>query len=289
MQQAIIYFSGTGGTQYVAKMLHDLLDESTALHALPSPLTAEAIADNQRIYLLFPVYGFMPPLLLMDWLETLPDGTGKEAVVISVSGGGEIYPNTGCRHTVIEELKRHHYDVIQHRMIPMPSNWFLETPHDTALWLIKAVPIALEQMLDDIQRGKHSAPSKKMGPVRKGLSNLMHWGGRSFAQTIQVQDQCNQCAWCVTSCPVNNIHMEEKQIIFDDHCMLCFKCIYGCPQGALYSPSRQVLKKGFNIPKMVEQAETAQLPPIRSCVKGLLWVGVRRYLLSISEDIYSFI
>ncbi|MDF2869763.1 MAG: hypothetical protein K0R05_1338 [Anaerocolumna sp.] len=95
----IAYFSGTGGTSLVVEALkNSLLSKGQTVTTTDvSKNTCKELNDDLLI-ILFPVYAFNAPKPIEKWLKRIPIVHNKaHAAVISVSGGGEISPNTACR------------------------------------------------------------------------------------------------------------------------------------------------------------------------------------------------
>lgn len=102
MTYQIVYFSGTGGTRRAAEA-HANADITTANSASSSPET---------LVLFFPVYSFNEPTPIAEWVERLPAVLShqgkKQALVISISGGGEVPSNSACRSRVISRILRYY-------------------------------------------------------------------------------------------------------------------------------------------------------------------------------------
>lgn len=107
----IVYFSGTGGTKRIAdafekellkrgsQVSRNSLDFSKSLHHYDKPLEGADL-----VILILAVHAFDAPKPVYNWISS-SDGSGKKAAVISVSGGGEIWPNTGCRNNCCKALE----------------------------------------------------------------------------------------------------------------------------------------------------------------------------------------
>lgn len=285
----IVYFSGTNGTKYIAHTVGDLLGDSTQILSLDEPIDHDqinlAIDNSRRLVLLYPVYACMPPELVFDWIRNICISQPKEAIVISVSGGGEMYPNTGCRYDAKRALEKKGYTIIYDTMMCLPSNWSIQTNPYTSAWLIKAVPVRLRQIITDIESGVYRTTKNRLDIFRRLLSKLSHLQANIFTKTIDIDDKCTLCGWCEQNCPTNNIVIIDGNVEFKDRCNMCFRCIYGCQMGAMSSKSNQVLEDGYDIGELVKVAGETTLPPIKVCTKGLLWIGVRKYLLQIFEDV----
>ena len=126
----IVYFSGTGSTarvpsQFEKAFIHYGVEVQTV--ALDRQITEDHIlsASEQAVDLLiliFAVHAFDAPEPVYDWISKIPDGNGQEVAMISVSGGGEVWPNTACRAGCINLFEQKGYNVFYERMLVMPSN-----------------------------------------------------------------------------------------------------------------------------------------------------------------------
>jgi flavodoxin len=118
----IAYYTGTGGTAMVAQCFARTLTEKG------NTCTFDRITHNgpanagfcDMLFLLFPVHASNAPAGVYQWLQRLTAVNKTPAVVISVSGGGEVSPNTACRVQSIHELEKKRLRVIYDRMLVMP-------------------------------------------------------------------------------------------------------------------------------------------------------------------------
>jgi len=46
-------------------------------------------------------------------------------------------------------------------------------------------------------------------------------------------EDCTFCELCVKNCPVQNISIIDKEIVFGDQCVMCLRCIHQCPVEAI--------------------------------------------------------
>ena len=126
----VVYFSGTGGTEYIAKKIGEHIENrglENKLYSLDLSSTEGSAGldynDYEYILLLYPVYSFDAPRLVFEWIEGLNDvGKGRVAVV-SVSGGGDVvliktvgYRATGqCFRLALRAI------TLGHRYVEWPS------------------------------------------------------------------------------------------------------------------------------------------------------------------------
>ncbi len=286
-QRVITYFSGTGGTKLIAETLRNQLDMVDGIFSIEQDakmgMMIDAIRCSKTLFLLYPVHAFSAPQIVIDFLEELSEESLKETdvCVISVSGGGAVWPNTKSRVEVISRLLEMGATVIHESMMVMPSNWLLATNRDASALLIRGVPLRIRQIISEIeQRKPRVIKARKIGCLLGRINKLEKKGATRFSKRFNILDHCTYCGWCEEACPRKNIHVdaEEKTIIFGDQCMMCMRCVYGCPQNAITTKSRQVLKDGYIIEDFIDLSVTPTMDVINNSTKGLLWGGVKQYL-----------
>lgn len=293
----IVYYTGTGSTGIIA--------ESTLVNLKERGIDAEAfrlthsskekLSELTQVYdgliLMYAVHAFNAPEPVYEWLDHLGSVSAKPAMVISVSGGGEMVSNTACRVAVIKKLASKGYKVTTEAMAAMPNNWMSPNPDIVSSALIAIVPQKVASWMDAFLAGKPVAvvPVKAIDRVITKVGTLEKHGGYLFGKNIKVGSTCNGCGWCVKNCPAGNIAFpelsKEQKPVFSKVCQFCLGCVYGCPQKAL-TPGKlkfAVIKSGYSI-KDIKNKETLDLndPAILNQLSEALgesgWVGVKRYL-----------
>jgi ferredoxin len=311
VKSLIVYFSGTGTTAWCARRLREHLsgtgkDGETILHALEGPGRNDHAHVNgvQRLILLYPLHAGDAPKPVREWVRQLPKppapaagggGEGKPlTAVFSVSGGGAIWPNNDGRRRVIRDLGRRGYPVSYEDMLVMPSNWTVETPGELVPLLHRATDNRLRRAAEDLQRRiAKLSPAAPASAMVSWMASLEHRFSPRFGRGITPDENCNGCGWCAANCPAGNISMgAHGKPEFADVCLICMRCLYGCPKGSL-SPSWLKFFRipgGFEMPQSAGRAleagalgdwdagdkKTREL--IDSAARGILWLGLRRYL-----------
>lgn len=280
----IVYFSGTGSTARVADYLkkafggHEIAITETQLN---TKSYTEQNAD--LLVILYPVYAFNAPMPIDEWIAQAPAGEGRTAAVFSVSGGGEVSPNTACRTGVIRQLEGKGYDVCYESMFVMPSNVFITLNDVLCAMLLKASQNKAERVATDILSGRtvRTKPyaidlqMSKLGLIEKRS------GGVSFAKKLKATEQCSGCSWCVIHCPRGNITMQDGKPVFGKQCIVCLRCVYGCPQKAIVPGAGKlvVLKKGYDFKDIEKRSRTqTEFPPAADIAKGYVLNGIKKYL-----------
>lgn len=279
----IVYFSGTGGARRVAEAFADNLKSrglETALTALDVSRKeqAEPYARPDLLILVFALHAFDAPAPVYAWAESAHLG-GVRAAVISVSGGGEHWPNTGCRNRICKTLESGGATVVYEKMMVMPCNWVFSLGDEAAMHLLQAVPDKVQKILDAVLAGHIRRTKGKMDGARAWVAMQEKAGASRFPQTICVSDTCTGCGWCARNCPTGNIAVSGGMPSFSDKCVMCFRCVYGCPIKALGSKNFMVLRGGFDLESLEKRMGSVKLPPVDKCFGGAMWKSARDYLL----------
>jgi len=288
----LIYFSGTGGTKKIAEAFEKEL-KSRGLDVMVKNLgesiqekkdahPEQEIKDIDLNILVFPVYALDTPKPVYDWIGSITGHeAGSTAAVISVSGGGEAWPNTGCRNGCCKALEERGFRVVYDRMMCMPANVLAGMNDHAAMWFIKVIPQKVARIVDELLEGKVRRTYYKKGFIRNWLSRSERENSGKFAQRFEITDDCISCGWCALNCPMSNIEIPEhsSKPIFSDRCVICTRCIYGCPAQAIKAKGPLALKKGFDLAAVERRMKDVELEPVKKCCKGLIFKGVRDYLL----------
>ena len=279
----LAYFSGTGCTE---KIVDCFENQFVTLGIKVNRINigagnTGAVEETDLLMIFSPVYAFRLASPVEAWIKNVPEVNNTPAAIVSVSGGGEVSPNTACRVSCKRLLKRKGYDVIYEKMMVMPSNFAAQTEEQLAFRLINIIPQKTQQIIQDILSGKKNITHPKLQDrIYASIGKMEHLGARFFGWSICVSKECNQCGLCMTQCPAKNIQMKNGLPEFGFQCIWCLKCIYACPQKAL-SPKLLkfvVLKDGFDLEAMSQMAY-AYKPDVKlQSTEDSLWKGVMDYL-----------
>lgn len=279
----IAYFTGTGCTGLAAATLADALVQrgiTAKLIKISARTPRDSDAGNDMLILLFPVYAFNAPGPVYTYIREHSPVSGRPAAVISVSGGGEVSPNTACRQRVNRMLERKGFRVVYEHMLVMPSNALSATPFEAGVNLLRVLPEKVERLADAVLNGTVRRTSPKLGDrILASLGGFERYGAKLFGKGIKAGSTCNGCGICWKNCPTGNIRAVDNRPVFGTSCATCLKCLYDCPQKAL-SPrfgKALLLKEGFSLAAF--QKSAAQTVADNSTLpEGLLWDGIKAYL-----------
>lgn len=280
----IIYYSGTGGTKRVADCFEAELNKAgIKVNALR--LTADYTDDDSPhdlLIIIYAVYACNAPQPVHKWIEKAKAAAGTPAIVISVSGGGEITPNTACRKNCIKHLEKKGYRVVYEKMLVMPSNWIVPTKEPLALMLLDVLQKKVAGIVNDITAGTERRTKPLfIDSILACIGKFEKSGAKQFGKKIKVTGDCNGCGWCSKNCNAGNIKMVANVPHFGGECILCLNCLYGCPNKALVPGIGKfiVIKDGFSIKELEKKLPYNGQVDVNALAAGYLWSGVRKYLL----------
>lgn len=287
----IVYFSGTGGTRLAAESFEAAL-KGRGCEVLLHSLDIREFRQNRERYagiaeqldqilLIYAVHAMDAPEPVYRWIASMPEGKGLKTAVISVSGGGEVWPNTSCRVAVIKALERKGYPVTYEAMLVMPSNWITQGNDHVVMHVLNKLPETAARISDELLSGKTRRSRFRLSTrILMPLSRLEKGQTAVFGRNLEAGSACSGCGWCMESCPMGNIHLEEGRPVFGDGCIICLRCVYGCPSKAIKAKkwSFVVVKTGFDLEAVRSRMKGVTLEPIYKCCKGPLWAGVKKYL-----------
>jgi ferredoxin len=284
---AVVHFSGTGGARRVARAIEGSI-EASGLSAVDRALDRSpghaarsgggpGIADCDAFVLVFPLHAFDAPEPVYRWLETV-EGRGRPAAVVSVSAGGEPWPNRGCRALVTTALEGRGFEVTYETMMIMPCNWVVPVSDDVAIHLLRAVPGKAERIVTAFLAGERRRTHHRLGWPRRLVSRLEKRSAGRFSRRVEITEACTGCTWCEKNCPEANIRMQGKRPVIGAACVMCFRCVYGCPVGAMKAHDFQVLAGGFDLAAVEKRMAGREPAAVAECCKGWLWSGLRAYL-----------
>jgi len=279
----IVFFSGTGCTALVADCFDKTLTElgcETIIERIKAGGRVETSGFDALI-LLYPIHAFNAPEPVEEWIQSVDIADGASAAVISVSGGGDISPNTASRTRAIKMLESKGFDIFYEADITMPSNISVVTPEPMAIMLLQVLPEKVRAIADDILSGKRRRSSPFV------FDRLFSMAGKaerryakSWGKTIIVLDDCDGCGLCAEQCTSCNISIIDSKPVFGDKCNFCLGCFYACPKRALApKKAKFMLLKEFDLKGIEKKAKDSERVSADQIKGGPMWYGVKRYLL----------
>ncbi|MDD2889391.1 MAG: EFR1 family ferrodoxin [bacterium] len=256
---SIIYFSGTGNTEFVTNLLSQNLNKTynVDVFKVEEILKQKVKYEPDKYDIIgigYPIYGFNAPLIIYDFANSL-NTSGKKKVFLFSTCAGPTYLNDVASYGLKQKLTRKGYNVFYEKQFYMPPNIFIKYEDEANKQLCNAVLPKTQKMAEDIKLNKENVRKDGFIPKLFGWLFLFEkWGWWALGKDFRTLKSCNLCQKCVQSCPRSNIYIKNNHIKFKLSCIACFRCVYGCPNkaiaGRLYNFA--ILKDGYDIRKITE-------------------------------------
>jgi len=247
----ILYFSGTGNTDYVARYLAEGLSELPVDVTLASVerQPAASISDFDVLAFGFPVYECDSPRFLREYLQDLVPGNGRGAFVFCTKGA---WAGNAVRRN-LQRLGARGYVPLGWGSVIMPGSdglAFLSKDSRMAQaalskdfdslrpadHLLERMSIVLRGLAEgqSVQIHRQPLPQSLGGLLFDGLwSRLYDVIGERMRTRLWADERCTGCGLCERLCPTGTVSLNGDGPQFGDGCVLCMRCIHMCPTEAI--------------------------------------------------------
>ena len=231
----ILFFSGTGNSNYVAKRIADALgDEIVNLNARIKASDSSSIETGERVIIVTPTYAWRIPRVVRDWLLKTELRGAKQAWFVmtcgSEIGNADRYNRELCTEKAISCMGT--------AQIVMPENYiamFSAPQADEARQIVAKAEPSIDRAIAAIQRNQPFAPTRNnlYDRFMSGPVNLIFYKFFVNADAFTVSDACISCGQCAKRCPMNNVTLKDGKPVWGRNCTHCMACICYCPVSAI--------------------------------------------------------
>jgi ferredoxin len=235
----IFYFTGTGNSLQVAKMI------GGDYYSIPQLLKQETIdVEDDQIGFVMPAYYQGTPRIIEEFLSKA--NLKSDYFFAVMTYGGNV--GAGVKHFEVL-AKKYGINLSYTAEVEMVSNYL--TFFDIEEELAKKSDEAIERK---IQHVSSEINDKKKNLVDKPLSHKLTTAGlqlyyknkkRNADNKLYVTDDCTQCKVCEKVCNQNNITVTEKAV-FHNKCDECLACVHLCPSNAIGHKSQKNMTRFKN-------------------------------------------
>ena len=231
----ILYFSGTGNSEYVAKHIADALgDEILNLNDRIKASDTSPIETGERLIIVTPTYAWRIPRVVRDWLRKT-ELRGAKQVWFVMTCGSEIGNADKYNRELCTEKRLSCMGTAQ---IVMPENYiamFSAPQADEAREIVAKTEPNIDCVIASIQSNQPFAPTRNnlYDRFMSGPVNLIFYKFCVKADAFTVSDTCIGCGQCAKRCPMNTVTLKEGKPVWGKNCTHCMACICYCPVSAI--------------------------------------------------------
>ena len=231
----ILYFSGTGNSNYVAKRIADALgDEILNLNDRIKSGDTLPVETGERVIIVTPTYAWRIPRIVRDWLrKTELRGAKRSWFVMTCGseiGNADKYNRELCAEKPISCMGT--------AQIVMPENYiamFSAPQADEARQIVAQAEPSIDRAIAAIQANQPFAPMRNnlYDRLMSGPVNPLFYKFFVKADAFTVSEACIGCGQCAKRCPMNNVTLKDGKPVWSKNCTHCMACICYCPVSAI--------------------------------------------------------
>ena len=231
----ILYFSGTGNSNYVAKRIADALGDALVnLNDRIKASDTSSVETGERVIIVTPTYAWRIPRVVRDWLLKT-ELHGAKNVWFVMTCGSEIGNADKYNRELCTEKGLSCMGTTQ---IVMPENYiamFSAPKTDEARKIVAQAEPSIDQAIAAIQSNQPFAPTRNnlYDRFMSGPVNPIFYKCFVKANAFTASSACIGCGQCVKRCPMNNVTLKDGKPVWGKACTHCMACICYCPKEAI--------------------------------------------------------
>lgn len=251
----IVYFSGTGNSRYVARMLAQQLGEELfdAREAIRSGVCPELTSQRPWVFV-SPTYGWRIPRIFVKFIRQATFSGSREAY-FAMTCGSEVGNAAQYLRPLCKAKGVRFRGLLE---VVMPENYLAMFPvpevEEAEAIVRRALPV-VERGGEAIAAGE-DLPTPKPGLVdrlKSTVVNPVFYGFIVKDRKFRATGACIGCGHCEAVCPLHNIRMEAGRPRWQGNCTHCMACICDCPAQAIEYGRESVGKPRYHCPEPQEK------------------------------------
>lgn len=233
----VLYYSGTGNTEYIAKLIADGLgDECLDLFDRIRTNNKEPLYSERTYVICAPIYVCEMPIFLIKYLKSITFNGNNNVYFVFTSGGycgsakvqAKQFSNKkslkflGCAEFVMPR------NYIANNMYSMDDEKEIRSKIINSTKKVK-------QVVEDIKKG-NKLKTRHVWLLETLIISPFApvWTKyKLVAKEFYATDECVGCRICEKACPLNNIKIVDRKPKWGESCTHCMACISKCPKKAI--------------------------------------------------------
>lgn len=241
----ILYFTGTGNSQYAAEYLKSILkkDIVSVNEYMKKEETAEFHTDECFIFV-FPTYAWRIPKVVEGFLRKCSFSGNADAWFVLTCG--DSIGNAGAYAKKFCEEKGLNYrgmaDVV------MPENYitmFKAPAEEEEPLIMEMAHRRLKSVAETILRDQDLTQKSPKAKLLSSAINPVFYKLFVKDKAFYAKDCCTGCGFCEKICPLQNIRIVNGRPEWQGDCTQCMACICGCPTEAIEYGKKSVGKRRY--------------------------------------------
>lgn len=241
----IIYFTGTGNSRYLARLLSDKLNDELIDSNVFLKSNSNMNLESEKPYIfLCPTYAWRIPKIFEKLIEKSTFNGSKDAYFILTCGD-----DNGNSRKYLEKLcSKKGFKLLGVEEIRMPENYLamFDVPDkEKSERIIKRAEEKLHSLVKLIKKNEpfNNKKTTFTDKRKSDIVNMLFYPMFVSAKKFKVSDKCISCGKCEKICPLNNIKITDGKPQWDKNCTHCMACICACPVEAIEYGKKSIGKR----------------------------------------------
>lgn len=250
----ILYFSGTGNSEYLARNMASCLDDQLIdLFTYIKEGKSGIFDSDEPFVLVSPTYSWRLPRFLSEFLTTCTFKGSRDFYVLMTYGD-----SCGNAYKYIEkDMDKLGLNFMGLYGIKMPENYIMLFDLDSDDLNKKIIADGLREVdkISSYIKNKQAFPKKGVGLVGKFQSSIINPIFFKFIvkdKKFYATDKCISCGLCSKACVLNNISYKDGRPVWNGRCTHCSACISKCPKAAIEYGKKTKGKKRYLLSKLLD-------------------------------------
>lgn len=250
----IFYFSGTGNSIHIAKLLAQKLKDTKV--ASIQNINDYPVNSYKKIGFIFPVYYLHAPNFVINTLRKLELVPLQHVFLVAAFAGSWGFSLEDAHLAILEKNKHliaKDKILLQQFKVRVPGNYILEYGASSSSlqnYILQKAEIKLDKIALTILQ-ESSVKIIKANLIakiykHKGIEKPKEFS--AIGKQFFTNSNCNLCGMCIKLCPVKNIDLKENRIQWDNRCQQCMTCVQWCPRNAVAHPLLKADRKKYTNP-----------------------------------------
>lgn len=251
----ILYFSGTGNSEYAAKRIgRETGDRVINLFDKIKNGDFSEMHSEIPWVIVTPTYAWRIPHIVRDWLKNTALSGSRDIYFVMTCGGN--IANAGEYLKKLCAEKNMNYRGCAE--IVMPENYiamFSTMTAEAASKFIDKAESAIDSAALCIKNGENLPAAKisLMDKIYSGIVNDAFYPMFVHAKKFYATDACVSCGKCADVCPLGNLSLENGKPKWGDKCTHCMACINRCPKEAIEYGKHSKGQPRYTCPKKTDK------------------------------------
>lgn len=259
MNILILYFSGTGNTEFAVRYIKERLESDNNEITVSSieSFKKEDISHYDTLFFGFPVYACDIPKFIKEYLEDIPTTSTKIGFVFCTKA---FYSGLAIKNA-LKIFREKGYTILGYADVNMPGSdglGFLKKNSKAVSKIINKDFSKIEELDKMIQISKGLIDRAEITSVKQcsinNNSNIINYifskllgmvfniAEGKMKKKFLADEKCIKCLKCEKICPAKNIKVSKNGVEFGRNCHLCMRCLHQCPKEAIQIGNKTIGK-----------------------------------------------